>query len=284
MHALRGARVVVEPGRVLEQRHRRAARRRHRGGGRGRCRRPPTPGSGSSTVSPIYAGLIEPYAVRTRPGTDSGTAPARARRRRGQATPTRLVRPEHSVTPYAADEEAARKLREAGFTTALVAPAEGIFRGTGALLNLGDGPAGRQPAARRLRPVRVVRHEPTAAIPGSLMGAVALFRQTLLDAAWYAAARRAYDSRPGQTRPRFDSSLAALAEVAAGDAPIVLETGDAVDTLRAARLVEELGLDGLAGRQRRGVQMAGADRRRRPAPPAAGRLSRRRRRCRTRTT
>ena len=235
VHALSGVRIVVEPGRVIES-------------GTIVLRDGIIEAVGADTQPPaeatiwdlegltVYAGLIEPYALRARPETEGG----RTSRQGGHANS--LVRPENSVTSYAAAEDSARKLREAGFTTALVAPAEGIFRGSGTLLNLGEGTAGENLLRDDFAQFAAFDRNDRG-YPRSLMGAVALFRQTLLDAAWYAEAHRAYENRPGQPRPRFDSSLAALAETTAGEDLIVLETDDAVDSLRAVGLVEEFGLD-----------------------------------------
>lgn len=235
VHALRGARIVVEPGKVIEN-------------GTIVLRDGIIEAVGADLEAPadattwdleglaVYAGLIEPYAVRSRPDAQGGETP-----RQGSHANS-LVRPEGSVAGYAADAETARKLREAGFTTALVVPAAGIFRGAGALINLGQGPAGDNLLDDRFGQFAAFARSDDG-YPRSLMGAVALFRQTLLDAAWYATARGAYDRRLDQPRPRFDTSLAALEAVAAGNAPIVLETGDAVGTLRAVSLVEELGLE-----------------------------------------
>ena len=235
VHALQGARIVVAPGQVIES-------------GTIVLRDGIIEAVGAAAPTPadatvwdlegltVYPGLIEPYASRPRPEAEEGVVP----RQGGHANA--LVRPENDVTAYAASEESARRLREAGFTTALVAPAEGIFRGTGALLNLGDGSAGENLLGDDVAQFAALERSDRG-YPRSLMGSVALFRQTLLDAAWYAEARRAYQRRPGQPRPPFDSSLASLAAVSAGDELIVLETADGVGTLRAAGLVEELGLD-----------------------------------------
>ena len=234
VHVLSGARIVVEPGRVIES-------------GSIVLRDGIIEAVGPEVRVPadaterelegltVYPGLIEPYAPRPRPLTE-GDAPDQGR----HGNP--LVRPAHRVTAYASHDDTARKLRQAGFTTALVAPAEGIFRGSGALLNLGDGEPGDNLLGDGFGQFASFDRSDNG-YPRSLMGAVALFRQTLLDAAWYADAHRRYRGAPGQPRPRFDSSLAALEEVSAGRGLIVFETDDAVDTLRAAGLVEELGLD-----------------------------------------
>ena len=235
VHALEGARIVVRPGEVIES-------------GTVVLRDGVIEAAGADVTAPadarvwdlegltVYPGLIEPYATRARPPVE-GEPPAPQ-----GGHENALVRPENSVTAYAADDEAARKLREAGFTTALVAPAEGLFRGSGALLNLGDGPAGDNLLGDGFGQFAALDRN-DAGYPRSLMGAIALFRQTLLDAAWYRDAQRAYQSRPAQPRPRFDHSLAALGGVAAGDGLLVIETGDAVGSLRLAGLVRELGLE-----------------------------------------
>ncbi len=234
VHALTGARIVVAPGEILET-------------GTIVLRDGVIEAVGPAAATPadartwdlegltVYPGLIEPYAVRARPESDG--EPVARQGGNGNA----LVTPEHSVAPYASHAETARKLREAGFTTALVAPAEGVFRGSGALLNLGDGSPGENLLRDGLGQF-VSFARGAESYPRSLMGAIALFRQTLLDATWYAAARRAYERDPGQARPAFDSSLAALGGISAGDELVVIETADAKGTLRAAALVEELGL------------------------------------------
>lgn len=240
VHALTGARVVVEPGRVLES----ATVVLRDGIIEAVGADVPVPADARTwelDELTIYPGLIEPYAVRARAGAAEAAEPedGGGPRPGGESEP--MVRSEHSVTPYAADDDAARRLREAGFTTALAAPAEGIFRGTGAVLNLGAGGA-RDNLLRDGFGQFAAFDRAAAGYPGSLMGAIALFRQTVLDAGWYTAAHRAYARRPAQTRPRFDASLAALAAVAAGDELVVFETDGAFDTLRAGALAAELGL------------------------------------------
>ncbi|MFQ5507557.1 MAG: hypothetical protein ACE5F1_22570, partial [Planctomycetota bacterium] len=115
---------------------------------------------------------------------------------------------------YRADPKAHKALRELGFTAALVHPATGLVQGTGALVSLAD----RSPNGLVLR-TGVGMHlgfpergqGPARSYPGSLMGGIALLRQTLLDARWYQAAHRAYAQAPGQERPETNLALAALA-------------------------------------------------------------------------
>lgn len=99
--------------------------------------------------------------------------------------------------------------RELGFTSVLATPAAGIFRGQSALISMGSA----EPKAALLN-ARVAQHmsnEPDrssrGAFPNSLMGAIALVRQTLYDTAWY---QRAIESKNKQERPAVNESLAAL--------------------------------------------------------------------------
>ena len=234
VHALTGARIVIEPGRVIDT-------------GTVVLRDGVIEAVGPDVSAPadattweldgmtVYPGLIESYLPRSRPDS-----PGESPRQGAHANP--LVRPAHRVTSYAGHEETARKLREAGFTTALAAPAEGIFRGSGALMNLGDGAPADNLLGDGFGQFAALQRS-DGGYPQSLMGVIALLRQTLLDAAWYGEAHHRYREAPDQPRPPFDSSLAALGGVSAGEELIVFETGDAVDTLRLAGLVDELGLD-----------------------------------------
>ncbi len=84
------------------------------------------------------------------------------------------------------DKKANKTLRQAGFTSALSHRHDGIMRGTGALISLAD-----DPAQLTLLDAKASQHwsfdkgSSKQDYPVSLMGAVALIRQTLLDARWY---------------------------------------------------------------------------------------------------
>src|SRR5262249_34374912 len=103
----------------------------------------------------------------------------------------------------------ALKARDAGITTALVIPKEGVLPGQSVLLNLaGD----KTEAMARTQPAALPRHmgELARQYPGSLMGTVAYARQALYDAGRYRDEWAAYDRSPaGRKRPRYDPALAA---------------------------------------------------------------------------
>lgn len=188
----------------------------------------------------LYAGLIDPYTERDWPPAEGDDDEAAAPQ---DVHENPLVRPEREMSRWAADPAAAKALRRAGFTVAVVAPEPGLLRGTSALVSLGDGALGEVLLSPRVAhnasfETRSFRD----GYPTSLMGAIALMRQTLADAIWYARAREAWSREPGQERPPYNRSLEALVPVARGDEPLVFEAESLDDTLRFLELAREAGL------------------------------------------
>ena len=133
----------------------------------------------------------------------------------------------------------ALKARDAGVTTVLVIPREGVLPGRSVILNLsGDKPeamALKQPAALHLHMSTVGRQ-----YPGSLMGTMAYARQALADAARYRDEWAAYERSPaGKKRPRYDSALAAWQDVLAGKLMLVVTAFRENDVRRALALGDE---------------------------------------------
>jgi hypothetical protein len=98
------------------------------------------------------------------------------------------------------DTKGTRKLRDLGFTSALVVPGRGIFRGSSALINLTDSDTNTSVVS-----ANVAQHiafdfsrGQRSTYPASLMGAIALIRQSFLDGAWYQAAQDTYRKSPPQ--------------------------------------------------------------------------------------
>lgn len=264
VHALVGGKVVVQPGEILDP-------------GTIVIRDGAIQAVGTSLVVPadarvwdlkgatIYAGFIEPYLAleATNPpiSTDDGAVVSQATLAaggykfygapalKGDSSP-----PGYALASVAPDRRAARTfspdskalaaLREAGFTTALVVPAHGIIRGTSALVAL----AGDNANQAILKPdvFQHIAFQPNAgeaaAYPQSLMGVIAVVRQTFLDAQHYALDHADHAQHPqGRPRPEFDPGLEALAPAAAGKMPVLFEPGSALMNGRAAQLAQELG-------------------------------------------
>jgi len=141
-------------------------------------------------------------------------------------------------------EKENEKLRAMGFTVAQLVPGEGILRGATAVVMLGDGNPGDLlmksdvAQAGTLAPPRGSGES----YPNSLMGSVALVRQTLLDARWHGDAQAASRQHPDEPRPEFVSDLAALSDVLKGTQPLLMETSDEHDLLRVAAIAREFSL------------------------------------------
>ena len=158
------------------------------------------------------------------------------------------VTPERSAAEFARpDKKGAEKLRALGFTSALVVPGRGIFRGSSALVNLHDSETNKTVVAPHVAQHVAFDHArgrgDDGSYPGSLMGCIALIRQTFLDADWYQRAQDTYRKAPATTeRPETNTSLQALVDHAQRKQPAVFEAEDELDLLRALRIAEEFKL------------------------------------------
>ena len=205
----------------------------------------------------IYPGLIEGYtdANMPRKPTESGRGPGGGGRgsagddpsptpggaRYWNANIRSSLRAAEMFTP---DDKENEKLRAMGFTVAQLVPPDGILKGATAVVMLGEGNPGdllikTDPAqAGTLAPPRG-SGEP---YPNSLMGSVALVRQTLLDAGWYAEAQAASTRYPEEPRPEFVADLSALEKVVRGTQPLLMDASDENDLLRVAAIAKEFSL------------------------------------------
>src|SRR5215211_3459532 len=257
LHALTNARVITAPGKVIEK-------------GTVLIRNGLIVEAGPAVKVPaearvwdlsgkiIYPGFIDAYSRvglpdtlqpeplrREREGDDPDAKPKEIPREpvKGTHAWNPRVTPERSAANYLkADKKTAGKLRELGFTSALVVPGRGIFRGTSVLINLQEADANTLVVAPSVAQHVAFEFERgrDSSYPTSLMGCIALVRQTFLDAAWYQAAQDAYRKSPTTIeRPEANASLAALAEQAQRKQPVIFESEDELDTLRALRIADE---------------------------------------------
>ena len=186
----------------------------------------------------VYPGLVEPYLPVDVPAVDASSKQAHWNAR---------VTPQRSALDGAGVDRATREgLRELGFTAAAMAPEGGVFRGRGALVLLED-----PSEAEGVRSAGVVRRRPFDTVafdrqgegyPRSLMGCVALIRQTLLDADWYDANQAVYANDPsGHEAPAENAALAALGPRGDAAAPLLFDVSDELEGLVAARVANEMG-------------------------------------------
>ncbi len=204
----------------------------------------------------LYAGLIElssDIGMPKPPAPQGGSpfsltsAPSQPEKPKGAAYWNAKVFAEtEAAEEFVADPKAAEKLRSQGFALAVATPQRGIFRGSSALVTLGDGPATDLIVKPEVG--QFIALEATgnffSGYPNSLMGTIALIRQTFLDADWYRRAQDAYAKKPaGQKRPETNAALAALNEALQEKQPIIIDASDELNFLRAAKIGKEFSLN-----------------------------------------
>jgi len=177
----------------------------------------------------VYPGLIEPYLLVDVEVDEDAETPAG---RHG------LINPDRRLMASDWPEDKISELRRAGFTTVLMAPSHGLLRGHGLIANTGEGGL----SINRLGSpfAQFASFEGRAGgreFPTSLMGAVALMRQTFADATWQAEARAAWARNPAQTRPEWLEGLDDLAPALSGGTPLVFESQDLLDSLRILEFI-----------------------------------------------
>lgn len=200
----------------------------------------------------IYPGFIDAWSDygQAHRGKGKSTAgsddAAESGARAGAGSWNPKVHPELRVAETARpDPKAAAKLRKLGFTDVLSAPAKGIWRGQSALLTTAD--------AANLNAVLVqegiAQHAAletsswnASSYPGSLMGSIALFRQTLLDADWQQQRLAWQQDHPAAERVEPNVALDALGPVLAGRQSVFFATTDELDYARADELADEFDL------------------------------------------
>ena len=145
----------------------------------------------------LTPGLIDGFSGTGLPvvtGRPSGTAGSGA----AAAPPPSLLAPQAMALDRVRVADAL-KARDAGITTVLVVPREGVLPGQSVILNLSgdkaEAMALKQPAALHLHMSTLARE-----YPGSLMGTVAYARQCLDDAIRYRDEWAAYERSPAGKR------------------------------------------------------------------------------------
>ncbi len=197
----------------------------------------------------VYPGLIDAYVEAPEASPEAAATRAPAAPRRGPATPAPApqgkhtlgtVRPERRVvTDLPLPRLTADTLRNIGFAVAQVAPRGGIFRGSSAVVGLGSDGARNEVLADDAAQAVALQPAGDNEYPGSLMGVVAVVRQTLSDARWYHDAWELYRKAPGREPPGANTALEALESVVDGRRPALFVTDHMLEVLRAAEIARE---------------------------------------------
>ncbi len=188
----------------------------------------------------VYPGLIDAHLPVDAPRPDAAMPGAHWN---GKVTPERTA-----LDGAGVDEKTKKEMRKLGFTAALIAPRGGIFRGQTAVILL-DGEAGATASSERRDVVAPLAFNEVAfdagdwqgrEYPGSKMGAIALIRQTLLDAQWHLQCLDVYGREPSKHEPVIPSAgLIALGKNAPDSTPLLFDVADEQDALRAIAIAHE---------------------------------------------
>ncbi|MDB5253631.1 MAG: amidohydrolase [Flaviaesturariibacter sp.] len=133
---------------------------------------------------------------------------------------------------FAVDDGKAKPLRDLGFGTVLSHVRDGIARGTGALVSLANDKENMVILKDRASAhYSFSKGSSTQSYPSSMMGSIALLRQTYLDAQWY------------KTKPVLEGlNLSLQAWNDEQNLPQIFEAGDKWNNLRADRIGDEFGV------------------------------------------
>ncbi|MEK7818306.1 MAG: amidohydrolase family protein [Bacteroidota bacterium] len=166
---------------------------------------------------------------------------------RGAGSWNSNVKPQNSSADnFASDKELAEKLRANGFTSVLTYPSKGIFRGSSAHVLLGEGDPNSQIInSNVINHISFDRDRSEDNYPNSLMGAIALIRQTFIDADWYLKAWSVYEKNPNQNRPEINIALDILNKAIDSKKYFMFETNDELNIFRASKIAKEFSLNSI---------------------------------------
>ncbi|MEK7775625.1 MAG: amidohydrolase family protein [Candidatus Zixiibacteriota bacterium] len=199
----------------------------------------------------IYPAFIDPFTEYGVPKTerarrsfdDDGRGPKyfHSNRIGGNAWNETIHAERKAVEMFKPDSATAREFIKSGFAIVESGKLDGIFRGQSFVALLGSGLANDmvvRPVAHQL--LSFTNGASVQDYPSSLMGRIALIRQTFLDADWYAKARVAYTANPAQEAPEYNAALEALAT--SRTQTMIFETEDNLNLVRARNLGVEFGV------------------------------------------
>ena len=220
---------------------------------------------GARVEVPDDAWIIDGQGLTVFPGLiDALTAiglpkPSRGQQRTAVAAPGTANRQPYSrgpadrpaTTPWkiAADlidpaDERIKQWRNAGFTSAVVTPQEGIFPGQASLVNLvGERRNELAVEPRAALYVRLTqRNSGYRGYPGSLLGWAPYVRQVFLDASHYRDASALYrENAVGRKRPGYDPTLEPVQDLLGRHKPVLLPANESKEIARVVRLTHDIG-------------------------------------------
>ncbi len=139
-------------------------------------------------IYPSFIDLNAGYGIPAKENPDRSRGPQMVNNNTNAVNWNQAVTPEfQAFTVFSPDTASGNKFRGAGFGASLTHREDGIMRGTGALVLLGNEPAGKMLLKENVSShYSFMKGSSTQDYPSSEMGSIALLRQTFYDADWYA--------------------------------------------------------------------------------------------------
>lgn len=203
----------------------------------------------------VYAAFVEPYSDagfgkksggggRFAAESDDDTPDKPSAPNRGARYWNEAIHPEtRAAESIALDGDAAESLRKLGFALAQSNSTDGIMRGSSAVVFARAGNANQIVARPDVSQWLSFRKGSAGnAYPSSMMGSIALIKQALSDATWYAAAQAAYRQNPTIAVPETNLSLEALSAALSRKTPWIFETNNEHTILRGSKIAQEFNL------------------------------------------
>ena len=185
-------------------------------------------------IYPSFIELNSNFGVKTEKSSRSGRSTQYVASRDGYYWNDHIISDYNSLEDYNYDKTKAKSMREAGFGVVNTHRNNGIHRGTSILLSLSDNLADRD----RLISTQAAEHfsfkkstTSNQSYPSSIMGSIALIRQFYHDVSWYEAGNADH------------KDLAIEAALEQKSLPKIFETDDKLNTLRAVKVGNEMGLN-----------------------------------------
>lgn len=185
----------------------------------------------------IYPAFIEMYSdygmPENKPAPRHSSRPQMESNIKGAYGANQAVHPEtEAFKIFTNNDKQADELRKCGFALALTVQKDGIVRGSGALVSLADKKENETIILDKAAAFySFSKGSSTQEYPSSLMGAIALLRQTYLDAAWY---------KTQTPKKEYNISLEAFNNLQS--LPQIFEANDKLNDLRADKIGDEFGV------------------------------------------
>jgi imidazolonepropionase-like amidohydrolase len=184
-------------------------------------------------IYPSFIDLNSNYGMPEVKRAERGFGPQELSNKKGAYNWNQAVKPEvNAFEQFSPDEKSAKDYINSGFGSVLTHQMDGIVRGTSVLTLLSNTSANKAIVKEKAGAhFSFSKGSSTQDYPSSLMGSIALLRQTYLDAQWYATIKN---------HEEVNLSLAAFNQLQ--NIPQIFDVTDKLSLLRADKIGDEFGV------------------------------------------